>query len=61
MKSEIKNKKEWKYNLVELLILILNKVIIYQFLLNLLEGTNHEQLSQKFWGKFMGRCSSRDD
>ena len=47
MKSQIKNKKNWKkYKFVELLISTLNKIISYQFLVILLEGANHEQSSQ---------------
>ena len=42
MKSQIKNKQ----NRSILLIPTLNRFISYQFLLILLEGENHEQLSQ---------------
>ena len=47
MKSQIKNeKKKQKYKFVELLIPTLNKFIRYQFLLILLEKSNHQQSSQ---------------
>ena len=45
MKSQIKNKKNKSIRFVELLILTLNKFIIYEFLHILLEGVNHEQSS----------------
>ena len=46
MKSKIKNKRKQKYKFVELQIPTLNKLISYQFLLILLEGSNHKKLSQ---------------
>ena len=40
--SQIKNKRNRRNRIVELLIPTLNKFISYQFLLTLLEGANHE-------------------
>ena len=58
----MKTKKERKYKFVELLILTLNKIISYQFLLILLEGqimNNHPKMISvygaallKYWEDF---------